>query len=79
VVVFDIPEPERKKRNLIRNFLKRKDFYMLQRSVFISPFADFDELNFIRNEYKVDKFVNIFRAESASIDDDSALKKYFNL
>lgn len=79
MVIFDIPEKKKGARDALRKFLIRKGFYRLQDSVFISPFADLEALNFMRFEYGVSENVNIFTSKSASIDDDHKLKELFNL
>jgi len=79
IVVFDIPEKKRRQRNILRSFLKRKGFFKLQNSVFISPYADFEDLNFVRYEFGIEKYVNFFIAKSAGIDDDKLLKDHFDL
>lgn len=38
LVIFDIPEKEKRKRELLRQKLKEFDFYMIQKSVFVSPY-----------------------------------------
>lgn len=38
-VIFDIPESQKALRNTLRDFLKLAGFIMMQRSVWISPFA----------------------------------------
>lgn len=79
VVIFDIPESLRSSRDLFRSCLKRNGFVRLQDSVFVSPFADFDELNDLRYECKVEKYVNFLEAKSVNQDDDSILKEKFDL
>lgn len=77
--IFDIPEDMRARRNILRSILKRKGFIKLQNSVFVAPFADFDELDLVRREYGIEKYVNFLIAESAETDDDSLLRKKFSL
>ena len=36
IVVFDIPEKQRGARDSLRTYLKKLDFYELQKSIFIS-------------------------------------------
>lgn len=79
IVIFDIPESMRSSRDALRFYLKQYGFIRLQNSVFVSPWADFDLLNELRYEYKIEKYVNFLIAKSVSQDDDSLLKKRFNL
>ena len=79
LAVFDIPETRRTERNILRSILKRKGFYKLQNSVFISPFADLEDLNLLRHEFGIEKYVNFFLAKSASVDNDKQLREHFEL
>ncbi len=79
IISFDIPEAQKKERNVFRSLIKRKGFLGLQNSVFIAPFADFEMLDELRRELKIEKYVSFFVAKSHSSDDDSALKQKFNL
>lgn len=77
--ISDIPEGMRAQRDIFRSILKRKGFLRLQKSVFIAPFADLEELDLIRREYALEKYVHFFIAESAEVDDDSLLRQQFGL
>lgn len=77
IVIFDIPERLRSERNIFRGFLKRKGFIRLQNSVFVCPEADFEQVNTIRYELGIEKYVNFLIAESNLLDDDSILKNIF--
>lgn len=79
IISFDIPESKRDKRDMWRAAIKRLGFMRLQNSVFISPFADLKELSAIRSELKIEKYVSFFEAQACSTEDDSGLKRYFNL
>jgi len=79
MVVFDIPEKKKRERNILRSLLKRKKFVGIQNSVYISPFADFDQLALIRSQLKIEKYVSFFTAKSANTDSDELLKRRFNL
>ena len=75
IVVFDVPEGEKAKRNILRSFLKRVGFIGIQNSVFVSPFADFDKLAIIRADLKIEKYVTFFEAKCAKTEDNSLLLK----
>ena len=77
--IFDIPEDKRDKRNLLRSILKRKGFIKLQNSVFVAAYADLEELDMVRIELGIEKYVNFLIAESGETDDDSLLRKKFGL
>lgn len=77
IVIFDIPERMRSQRNIFRAILKRKGFVKIQNSVFACPQANINELNEIRHELKIEKYVNVLIAISAETDDDRLLKDIF--
>lgn len=79
IVIFDIPEKQKYMRNIFRGFLKRKGFIRLQNSVFVSPYMNYEILDFVRRELKISRYVNFLEAKSADIEDDSKLRKKFDL
>ena len=78
-VIYDIPERMKSERNMFRSFLKRNGFIKLQNSVFVSAFADLDDLDFVRHEYEIEKYVNFIVGKSDLREDDSLLRKKFGL
>ncbi len=77
VIIFDIPENSRNTRAQLRYLLKRNDFYKLQASVFISPYSlNRQAIDYLK-ETGLIKFIRILRVDE--VDDDSDLKKRFNL
>lgn len=79
IVIFDIPEKQKSKRNIFRGFLKRKGFVKLQNSVFVSPYVNFRVLDFVRKELEISRYVSFLEAESANTEDDSRLRDKFGL
>lgn len=77
IMIFDIPESSREKRNLLRSLLKRNGFYKLQASVFISPYPLNKEAIAYLRETRLYEFIRIIRANA--IDDDKDLRKKFSL
>jgi DNA-binding transcriptional regulator PaaX len=55
VIIFDIPDNLRIKRNAFRRKLKELGFYSLQKSVWVYPFECSKEINFLRNFFGLDK------------------------
>lgn len=64
VVIFDIPEKNKKAREALRKKLKDMEFRELQKSVFISPFECEDEINFITEVFDIRRCVKFMRVES---------------
>ncbi|VGO14704.1 hypothetical protein PDESU_03272 [Pontiella desulfatans] len=64
MLVYDVPEVDRKYRNVLRQFLKRKHLGQLQQSVWITPDdirPDFDDLAQATN---IDAFAYLFESRS---------------
>lgn len=79
IIAFDIPEDMKSERNTFRSLIRRKGFVGIQNSVFIAPFADFEQLALLRNDLKIEKYVSFFEAKSSKTDDDTALRAKFDL
>jgi len=77
LIIFDIPEDSRGKRNFFRKLLKQNSFYKLQASVFISPYPLNREAIKYLKETKLYQYIRILKVEE--IDDDKDLKKHFGL
>lgn len=63
VIVFDIPENRREARNIFRKKLKDLGFHQLQKSVFVCPYECMNEIDFLRHELDIAKFVNYILAK----------------
>lgn len=77
VILFDIPEPKKKIRDILRFHLKKLGFFEFQKSVFVHPFDCVNEINFLIEFYNIRSHVRIIIAEN--IDNELDLKKHFNL
>lgn len=53
IVMFEIPESERKKRDILRNNLLDLGFALLYKSVYISPWPYTDEISHIGDNYEI--------------------------
>lgn len=60
VVIFDIPEKDRMKRDLLRSKLREFEFKMIQKSVFISPYICEKEIKELCRILNLKKEVSIF-------------------
>jgi phenylacetic acid degradation operon negative regulatory protein len=77
LVIFDIPESSREKRNQLRQLLKKNYFYKLQASVFINPYPlNRETIKYLKETSLID-YIRIIRADE--IDDDKKLKQKFGL
>lgn len=77
IVLFDIPEIIKNKREILREHLKWLEFYEFQKSVFVHPFDCRDEIDYIIEFYNIRRFVRFIIADS--IDNEFHLKHYFKL
>ena len=77
VVIFDIPEKYKRMREIFRKHLQIMGFYMLQKSVWVHPYQCFNEIEFLRQIYKVGIDVTYMVAEK--IENPTDLKEQFKL
>lgn len=77
IILFDIPEKNKKTREAIRNILRNLGFYKYQESVFISPYQCSDEINFVTEYFNIRPYVRMITA--TSLDNELHLKKIFKV
>ena len=77
IVLFDIPEKKRQARDVLREALKRMNFYEYQKSVFIHPYPCQDEIDYIVEYYEIRQYVRIVTA--TELDNEIHLRKIFNV
>ena len=74
VVIFDIPEKNKKAREALRNKLKELGFKELQKSVLVLPYECEDEIDFIAEVFEIRGFVRFMRVNSFTNDEQFKLK-----
>ena len=77
IVIFDIPEKHKRKREAMRQHLERLGFYKLQKSVFVLPYECCDEIEFLIEFYNIRSHVRQIVAEK--IDNEMHLKEIFKI
>lgn len=77
IILFDIPEKKRQYRDYLRKILKRVGFKELQRSIWVNPYPVPSFLGEILYAVEIKSYIRFITTDS--IDDDSDLKKRFNL
>lgn len=77
IIIFDIPEDFRDKRDLLRGLLKNNGFIKLQASVFINPYPLNREAVAYLQQAKLMPYIRIIRVDE--MDNDLDLKKKFHL
>lgn len=75
VVMFDIPEKDRRFRDILRTHLKTIGFRELQHSVFIFPYPCEKEIACLIDLYAAETYVRILTVKT--IDNEQALKQVF--
>ena len=76
MVLFDIPESNRKIRDALRRKLKALGFLEFQKSVFLFPHPCEDEINFIINFFDIAE--HVFYIESR-LSPDNSFRSHFGL
>lgn len=66
VVIFDIPEDNRKAREFFREKLKNLGLQQLQKSVFITRLECKDEIDFLRHSLEISPYVSYILAKDVS-------------
>ena len=66
VVIFDIPEKMRSKRELFRDYLKKFKFKQLQKSVWVAPFDLFKEVLAVVKLCQVEPYVKFMVVQKIS-------------
>lgn len=77
VVIFDVWENVRSKRNLLRNEIKDFGFIQLQRSVWIYPYACAEFIELLKTDLSFGKNIRYMVVDK--LDHDENLRKHFNL
>ena len=77
MVVFDVPEIERKKRNYLRGFLREIGFYPYNQSVYVFPYECEKEISLIKKIVEGGKYISYIIAEKLEHEDQ--LKVHFRL
>lgn len=77
MVIFDIPENERRGRIALAEKLKELGFYPMQKSVFIYPYECKDEIDFVTEIFDLSPYVRFLRVKNTDIDLD--LRNRFHL
>lgn len=77
IVIFDIPEKKKTARDFLRCKLKDLDFYMLQKSVLVTPWNCREIVDLVKVVYGVEKDVSLILAKH--FDEEDIVKSYFAL
>ncbi|MCD6471000.1 hypothetical protein J7K86_00495 [bacterium] len=67
VLIFDIPEKNKKQRDILRARLKLLGFKKLQKSVWVSPIDCLKEIGLLVKLYRIEKYVRFIIARNVKI------------
>lgn len=76
LLMFDIPEGARDLRRQLRLTLRNMNFYCLQASIYISPWPISNEAIHLLKSSKLMRYIRLARAD---FDDDTDLRRIFNI
>lgn len=77
ILIFDIPEDQRRKRDTLRQKLGELNFYQLQKSVWITPFPPPAAFTNFLTTIRVHRF--LFSITADGINRENELKSFFKL
>ena len=77
MVMFDVPEKQKRLREAIRDRFQSMGLLEFQKSVFVSPFPCMDEVEFILEFFNARRYVRFVLAEE--IDNELHLKQKFKI
>lgn len=78
ILIFDVKEGERVKRDTLRGKIRQLGLYQLQKSVWVCPYNFHKEIRLLREFFGLDESeMKIITAYE--IENDKSIKKYFNL
>lgn len=77
VIIFDIPEKNKKARRALSFKLNDMEFFPLQKSVFVCPFECDNEIDFVAEFFGVRKHIKYILAKE--IENEDVLKRFYNL
>jgi CRISPR-associated endonuclease Cas2 len=77
LVIFDVPEEQKNKRNYLRRFLHQLGFFPYQKSVYLFPYECRKEIALIKKIVEGGSYIKYIMAEE--IEDENTVKRFFNL
>jgi len=77
IVIYDVAELNKRERKLFQNMLKTLNFLQLQKSVYITPFPCENEIEYLRQRFKIGNDVKIITA--TGLENAQAYKLYFGI
>jgi len=79
IIMYDIPSRQRKASDAFRRKIKEMGLYQIQKSVWVSPYDCFDELEFICSVFDLDIDRHVFYFKTPTIPKEKEIKNFFGL
>lgn len=77
LVLYDVPARDKTLGDMMRQALRTLGFYPIQESVYLTPYPCFEQVEFLREYYRLGDNVQYMVVEH--VERDAALKTYFSL
>lgn len=77
LIIYDIANLRKEKRELFRSMLKKLKFLRLQESVYLTPFVCEDEIEYLRQVFGINEEVLVLKV--SGIENEQVYKDYFGL
>ena len=77
LLIYDISKDKKKSQQIFREFLKALKFLKLQKSVYLYPYPCQDEIEYLRQYYRIGEEVILLTIEK--LEHEGEYKKYFGL
>lgn len=77
VVIFDVPEKYKGVRDMLRMRMRQMGLFLLQESVYVSPYPCFDEVEFLRELFGIAFSVRYLLVQK--VEDDQFLREHFEI
>lgn len=77
VVIFDVPEGEKKARDALRLKLRALGLYQLQKSCFVYPYDCRDQIDFVTEFFGISQYINCLLVEE--LEGERELREHFEV
>lgn len=77
IIIYDIYTSKRWERELFRRTLKKLNFFKLQRSVYLTPYKCYEEIEYLRQVCNIGEEVIVLAV--SGLENEAAYKQYFGI
>lgn len=77
IIIYDVAELGKQQRDAFRGMLKRLKFLQIQKSVYITPFPCYEEIEYIRQRFRLSSEVKMIVA--TGLEEAEAYNEYFGI